>query len=204
MTDPQRFAGESVQEGAAHDAHQEQGSEQYHGVDRGAALPLPIDIAEVQPERKLIQCQRGTHAVQDRHYAAGPWRRGANIGSELQEPAVAYDQEQKDPEYQVMNMTPAHFDVVEWAPPGVDGMGENPNHRERDIKRRGRQQLALAMPFFEGTAINIPYPFLTAGVDGKRQHGGEERQSTEEGEGDSTRMEQQQGHIRRLARLGPV
>ena len=52
---------------SAPSARGQEGSEQNDGVDAGASLARPIDVAQVQPESKLIERECGANAVKDRH-----------------------------------------------------------------------------------------------------------------------------------------
>ena len=103
-----------------------------------------------------------------------------------------------------MDVATAHFDVVERAAAGTDGVGQDPDSGERDIKRRGGDQLALPVPLVEDMAVNFPYAAPPGGVDGEREAAREEQQGAEDGQGDSTRMQQQEGHAHRRARQGPL
>jgi len=88
-----------------------------------------------------------------------------------------------------MDVATAHFDVVERAAAGTDGVGQAPDSGERDIKRCGGDQLALPVPLVEGIAVYVPYATPASGVDSQRESARKEQQRAKDGQGDSTRMQ---------------
>src|SRR5437867_2917330 len=59
-----RVAGHGTEERAAPQPGRHQRTEERHRVDAGAALALPIDVLQVEPQRELVQREGGSHAVE--------------------------------------------------------------------------------------------------------------------------------------------
>ena len=73
-------------EALAENAEDEQGSEQHHGVDALPALLVPVVVFEVEPQRELVQGQRGAAPVHGRGHQRCP---ALFVRSDLEQPQIA-------------------------------------------------------------------------------------------------------------------
>src|SRR5258705_3089317 len=105
----QHGSDESVEERPDTDADREQAGEYEQDVHAHAALALPVDVLQVQPERELVERERGADAKQDRGEAGDPARTDAH----LEQPHVADDDQNRDAPHQVMELPSARADSVE-------------------------------------------------------------------------------------------
>jgi len=134
----------------AEDHHRRQDRRQDHGVDRAPALLLPVDVAQVEPQRELIQRQCRADAEQDGEDLA---KRRA--GSE-RDPDVADDQDQDDAEHEVMDVGALDLDVAR--PPadvGADHVGAEAYEAEREQEGEQEEELRLLAGLDEGVPVGL-------------------------------------------------
>ena len=117
---PQEQQSQLAHEGPAPDADRQRGDEDHHGVDALPAGVRPVDVLQVEPQRELVQRQRGAGPVGDRAQAGDPVRAGAD----LEQPYVANQQQKQDAPDQVMDVKPARGDVVNGSNARPDEVGD--------------------------------------------------------------------------------
>src|SRR5450759_3000342 len=133
------LSGKFTKERPAPDPYRQRGAEDHHGVDALPAGSCPVHVLEVEPQRELVEGQRGTNAICDRGHA----RQKVRAGALFDQPDVADDQDQKDAPHQVMNVKPAARYVVERADTCPNEVGD-PAHRckgDQEPERRQEQPL---------------------------------------------------------------
>src|SRR5713226_663347 len=147
----QQRTDEAVEERPAPDANREQAGEYEHDVDAHAALALPVDVLQVQPERKLVERERGADAEEDRGEAGDPARPDAH----LEQPDGADDDQYRDAPDQVMDVGSARAHVVEWADAGADRDRDRPNDPEGQEKRQRSEEQPLPPLVVEVESIEL-------------------------------------------------
>ncbi len=146
-------AVEAAKEGRAPCAHGKDGSEEDDGIDADAALARPIGVwLEVEPEGELVECERGADAVADGHQPAekdGERRVGS---AEVEQPAVADEQQNQDSPDKVMDVAAAHDDPVERAVVMDDEADEQSRAQEGEEERNRGDEHAAAGTVWDGGA----------------------------------------------------
>src|SRR6266849_5983371 len=122
----QQRTDEAVEERPAPDADREQAGEYEHDVNAHAALPIPVDVLQVQPERELVERQRG-----------------------------ADDDQYRDAPDQVMDVGSAGADVVERADAGADRDRDRAHDPERQKKRQRSEEKPLPPLVVEVESIEL-------------------------------------------------
>src|SRR5215469_1477974 len=85
--------------------------------------------------------------------------------------ARAKDKQQQNAEDRVMDVaSAAGFNVVEWAPPGADGVRNNTNDGEGQEESCGRDEVALAAAFSKVPAIVMRQASEGAREQDQREH----------------------------------
>src|SRR4029077_12774331 len=107
----QQRPDDAGEERSAPDPNRQQAGEYEDDVDAHAALALPVDVLTVQPERELVERERGADAEEDRGEAGDPARPDAH----LEQPHVADEDQECDAPHQVMDVGFARAYVGEWA-----------------------------------------------------------------------------------------
>src|SRR5712691_6488262 len=147
----QHSTDEAVEERPAPDADREQAAEDEHDVDAHTALALPVNVLQVQPERELVERQRGADAEEDRGEAGDPARPDAH----LEQPHVADDDQYRDAPHQVMDVGSARADVVERADAGADRDRDRAHDPERQKKRQRSEEKPLPPLVVEVESIEL-------------------------------------------------
>ena len=155
---PERLSRQRAEEFRPCYPDRQQRSEQQYDVDRYAPFALPIDIAQVQPQREFVERQRRARAVQKRHEPAGPARPCTHVRADLQQPSISDDEQQQDSPDEVVNVPSADGEIVERAAAGADGMRQNPDDCKRQVERDGGYELAFAMGMRKVLAIDVADP----------------------------------------------
>src|SRR6266849_5367024 len=147
----QQRTDEAVEERPAPDANREQAGEYEHDVDAHSALAIPVDVLQVQPERKLVERQRGADAEEDRGEAGDPARPDAH----LEQPHVTDDDQYRDAPDQVMDVGSARADVVERADAGANRDGDRAHDPERQEKCQRSEEKPLPPLVVEVESIDL-------------------------------------------------
>src|ERR1035437_845301 len=126
----------------AKNANHEDAAEDEDGVDADAALLLPVDVLEVEPERELVQRQRRPDAKSKCPQARDQVGDRAP-SSELDQGHVADHQQRSDAPDQVVDMGPADGHVVERPDVVADRVDQRPDQAESEQERQRRQEESL-------------------------------------------------------------
>ena len=133
--------------------HGENSSKKDDGVDADAALAGPVGIGlEVKPEGKLVQGKRRADAVAYGHESAEEDGQGRMRTAEVEQPAVADEQQNQNSPDKVMDVAAVHDDPVEWAVVVDDEADEQTHAEEGDKKRHRGDEHAAAGPVWDGGA----------------------------------------------------
>jgi len=119
------------EEGRAPGAYRQQSAEEDDGIDVETPSARPVRIRlQVQPDRELVQRERRSHPEADRHQPAeedGKRRVGA---PQVEQPAIAHQQQNQDPPDEVMNVVAMHHHPLEASLMMDDPVDENANSGE--------------------------------------------------------------------------
>jgi hypothetical protein len=116
-----------------------------HGVHRAAALPGPVDVVEMQPERELVERQGGPDPEQRREHVGPRW---VGTVGELGGPRA---EQQEDPVDLVVHVHPGQARVAERPVAAADGPGDGPDGQECHQERA--QHPADERPATGGPAV---------------------------------------------------
>ena len=152
---PQRLPSDRGEESPADDTDSEQGSEQQHRVDTLSALTFPVNILKIEPQREFVQGQRSADTIEKRHQSSGPARSCALVRSKLKQPTVPDDQKKQNAPHEMMNVEPPDLYVVKRPAARTNAVRDNTDNRERQEKRNGRNQFALAVTPAEMFAVKV-------------------------------------------------
>ncbi|GGM87256.1 hypothetical protein GCM10011578_002790 [Streptomyces fuscichromogenes] len=109
------------------------------GLDALAALLGPVDVAEVQDQRELVEHEPRADPEHDRGEASAEAVTGTGDRAE------AADDDEDDPGDHVVDVQPARLHVPERALPGADQPGDDPgDHEGQDEGGQGQQQRKFA------------------------------------------------------------
>src|SRR5579863_443959 len=138
-----RLASPSEQRSAPR-ARGQQGSKKNDGIEAAAAFARPVNVAQVQPERELVESQRRADAVKNGHQPAGKDRGTARAVADLAQPAIPDHEQNDDSENQVMNVPASHLDEVKgWnIVQNAVNHGANPGKSQEETDRRDEQTTA--------------------------------------------------------------
>src|ERR1700693_4886532 len=101
-----KFLEELSEERTAPEPDGQQTAEEQHGVDTLAPLFRPVHILEIEPERELIEGERGGASVEHRVELRESIIGVAGRVLAMDHPQVAASQQARDPEHEVMEMAP--------------------------------------------------------------------------------------------------
>src|SRR5581483_4521794 len=135
------------------DRHRERpdqdGPEQQPGEDRDrldalASLPLPVDVAEIEPERELVEDERREDAVGERGQPE-PEPPRLLLEREEEKPQVADEQHPDDPEDEMVDVDAADDDpAVRAGAVVVEPRGDPARDRQPDEEAERREHRPLA------------------------------------------------------------
>ncbi len=151
--DIDRDAAELDPEAGAQHAQRQDGGGDDDGVDALPPLLRPVDILEVQPERELVERQRGADPEQDRVRLAVVVRRQADA-------EVAADEQQQDARHEVVQVgAAAGGDVAEdpRVAAGANRVRDEPDRPERDQEREQHEDLGLLLGIHDVVAVGIAH-----------------------------------------------
>src|ERR1039458_7812447 len=113
---PAGLPEEGAEEGAAPQAHGEDGAKEDHGIDALAPLPGPVHVLEIDPESEFVEGYGGCRPIgHGGELGGGALRTGSVAGADLDQPEVTGAPKAGDPEDQVMEVPAPDAEVVEGA-----------------------------------------------------------------------------------------
>jgi len=119
---------QAAEERGAHAANKQHRAEKNHGINAQTALAIPVSVrVKVQPKRKLIQRKRRAHAVAHRHHPAHEDRYGRVRAAQVEQPAVAHQQQDENAPHEMVNVMPAHHHPLEMPLVVHDSMNQEAN-----------------------------------------------------------------------------
>jgi len=132
---------EAAEKRRAPEADGQQTAEDDDGIDADASGAGPIGIRlQVQPQRKLVQCERGAHTVAYGHEAAEKNGKLGVIPPQVKQPSVTDQQQNENAPHQVMNVEAVHRDPLERAMLMHDQPNQNADAQKGDEERdRGNE-----------------------------------------------------------------
>src|SRR5277367_1357894 len=92
------------EEGSAPSTDGKERAEEDDGVYAGASGTHEVNVLEVEPEGELVEGERRSDSIKQRHEAAGENRRRIAAGTKFTEPAITDGQQKQNSRHQVMNV----------------------------------------------------------------------------------------------------
>ena len=151
-------AAQAAEERRAPGAHGQQAAEEDDGVD--AEPPVrPVSIRlQVQPQRKLVQRERRAHAVAHRHQPAEEDRERRVRPSQVQQPAVADQQQDQNAPDQVMNVPSVDHHPLKMSLMVHDPVDQNAHAHKGDQEGDRGDEHAPPRPVGDGGADQEAQP----------------------------------------------
>src|SRR5208337_1565482 len=124
-------------------------SEEDHGIEASKVPPRPIDtLLDVQPQRELIQGERGAHTIKQGHQAARKQRRRPGSRSHFGQPAEPHHKQKQNPPDQMVDMRAVNVDILKRTDAPVGGVRNRTRHRKRHEEPDSRQEKPALRPVF--------------------------------------------------------
>ena len=181
-----KFPADRGEERSSKDAGGEQTAEERHRFDTFPALALPVDVAQVEPERKFVEGERRGNSIEHGRETTGPGH-GDRIGTNLHEPDVADREQQKNAPDQVVDVTAVHGEVVKRADVVTDGECDAAHHQCCDEEGEGGEK----QPFAARVGEVMPVSAAQPGAPNDR---GKDRQESRDERGRDPKAALVQGH----------
>ncbi len=143
-------------EGCSPGTDHKQGAEEDDGVDAEASGAVPVGVwVEIEPDGELVESEGGADSIADGHDAAEEDGGGGVGASEVEEPAIADDEEDENSPDEVVDVLAPDHDPSEGTFSSDDEADEQPDTEEGDKEGDGGEEDAAAGAVWNGSANQV-------------------------------------------------